>query len=141
MKKEIINKINRNERFVLSTIAIKYHINKETNTTICIGTFKILFRRKIIECIDISDSCIKSPTDVNNEEFAKKLARARVERSAYKYFKSYFMNISLDELIMSTIHVEGKKINPYKLLTYINNSIKFAEDMIAHQNHYIYKVY
>lgn len=27
MKKEII-KINRNERFVLSTIAIKYHINK-----------------------------------------------------------------------------------------------------------------
>ena len=50
------------------------------------------------------------------------------------------MNISLDELIMSTIHVEGKKINPHKLLTYMNNSIKFAEDMIAHQTHYIYKL-
>ena len=72
MKKEII-KINRNERFVLSTIAIKYHINKETNTTICIGTFKILFRRKIIECIDISDSCIKSPTDVNKETLKETL--------------------------------------------------------------------
>ena len=140
MKKEIINKINRHERFVLSTIAIKYHTNKENNTTICIGTFKILFRGRIIECINVSDFCIKSPTDINNEEFAKKLARAKLERSAYKYFKSYFMDICLDELIASTIHVESKKLNPHKLLTYISNSIKFADEMIEHQNYYIYKV-
>lgn len=140
MKKEIINKINRGERFVLSTVATKYHISKGTNTTICIGTFIILFRGRVIECIDVSDSCRKSPTDVNNEDFAKKLARARLERSAYKYFKSYFINMSLDELIMATSYVEGKKLNPNKLLTYISNSIKFADEMIEHQNYYIYKV-
>lgn len=140
MKKEIINKINRSERFVLSTVAINYTINKENNVTICKGDFKILFKGFTIHYIVESGFCIKSPTDVNNEEFAKKLARAKLQRAAYKYFKNYFMSRSLSELTNLTIRVESKKLNPNKLLTYISNSIKFADEMIEHQNYYIYKV-
>ena len=46
MKKEIINKINRNERFVLSSTSINYKINKENNynSTVCYGEFKLTFR-------------------------------------------------------------------------------------------------
>lgn len=140
MKKEIINKINRNERFVLSPTSINYKINKKNNSTVCYGEFKLTFRGFPIKTVSINDYCIKSPNDINNEVFAKRLARAKVERDAYIWLKGYFMNTTLHELTSLTIPIEKKKINPHKFLTYINNSIKFAEYMIAHQNHYIYKV-
>lgn len=140
MKKETVIKVNRHERFVLSSTSINYKINKENNSTICYGEFKLTFRGFPIETISINDYCIKSPNDIDNEVFAKKLARAKMEREAYIWLKSYFMNTDLDGLTFLTIPVGKKKINPHKLLTYMNNSIKFAEDMIEHQNHYIYKV-
>lgn len=140
MKKEIVIKVNRNERFVLSSNSSNYTFNKKNNLTTCEGVFKITFRGFLIQTVTIADFCIKLPTDEYNEEFAKKLAKAKVERSAYMWFKNYLMEITLNKITALTIPVQKKKINPYKLLTYINNSIKFAEDMIAHQNHYIYKV-
>lgn len=140
MKKEIINKINRNERFVLSSTSINYKINKENNSTVCYGEFKLTFRGFPIKTVSINEYCIKSPNDIDNKVFAKKLAKAKMERDAYIWLKSYFMTTSLHGLTYLTTPIEKKKINPHKLLTYINNSIKFAEDMIAHQNYYIYKV-
>lgn len=140
MKKEIINKINRNERFVLSTTSINYNVDKENNSTTCYGEFKLTFRGFPINTVTIYDYCIKSPNDIDNEIFAKKLARAKMERNAYAWLKGCFMNTALHELTSLTIPVEKKKINPHRLIKYINNSIRFAEDMIEHQNHYIYKV-
>lgn len=140
MKKETVIKVNRNERFVLSFISIGYVINKENNSTTCYGEFKLTFRGFPIKIVSINDYCIKSPSDTNNETFAKKLARAKMERDAYIWLKGYFMNITLHELTSLTIPVEKKKINLHRLIKYINNSIRFAEDMIEHQNHYIYKV-
>lgn len=139
MKKET-KTINRNERFVLSSTSINYKVNKENNSTICYGEFKLTFRGFSIKTISINDYCIKSPNDVDNEVFAKKLVRAKMERDAYVWLKGYFMSTALHELTSLTIPVQKKKINPHKLLTYINNSIKFAENMIKHQNYYIYKV-
>lgn len=140
MKKETVIKINRNERFVLSSNSLKYIFNEENDATICIGNFKVILRGFPIKTISRTDFCIKLPMDEYNEEFGKKLARAKMERNAYIWFKNYLMSINLNDLTALTIPVQKKKINPHKLLTYINNSIKFAEDMIAHQNHYIYKV-
>lgn len=140
MKKEIINKINRNERFVLSSTSINYKINKKNNSTVCYGEFKLTFRGFPIKTVYINDYCIKSPNDINNKVFAKKFARAKMERDAYIWLKGYFMSTALHELTSLTIPVQKKKINPHKLLTYMNNSIKFAENMIAHQTHYIYKL-
>ena len=141
MKKETVIKVNRNARFVLSSNSLNYIFNKENNSTTCQGVFKITFRGFPIKTVTIADFCIKLPTDEYNEEFGKKLARAKMERSAYMWFKNYLMSINLNNLTNLTITVQKKKINPHKLLTYMNNSIKFAEDMIAHQNHYIYEVY
>ena len=140
MKKETVIKVNRNERFVLSSTSIDYKINKENNSTICYGKFKLTFRGFPIKTVSINDYCIKSPNDMDNEVFAKKLARAKMERGAYIWLKDYFMGTDLHALTFLTIPVEKKKINPHRLIKYINNSIRFAEDMIEHQNHYIYKV-
>ena len=140
MKKETVIKVNRNERFVLSSTSINYKVDKENNSTTCYGEFKLTFRGFQINAVTIYDYCIKSPNDIDNEVFAKKLARAKMERKAYKWLKSYFMNTDLHGVTSLTISVEKKKINPHRLIKYINNSIRFAEDIIEHQNHYIYKV-
>lgn len=140
MKKETVIKVNRNERFVLSSTSINYKVDKENNYTMCYGEFKLTFRGFTINTVTIYDYCIKSPNDIDNEVFAKKLARAKMERKAYTWLKSYFMNTDLHGVTSLTISVEKKKINPHRLIKYINNSIRFAEDIIEHQNHYIYKV-
>ena len=140
MKKETVIKVNRNARFVLSSNSLNYIFNKENNSTTCQGVFKITFRGFPIKTITIADFCIKLPTDEYNEEFGKKLARAKMERSAYMWFKNYLMEITLNTITTLTIPVQKKKINPHQLIKYINNSIRFTEDMIEHQNYYIYKV-
>jgi hypothetical protein len=140
MKKETAIKVNRNERFVLSSKSLNYTFNKENNSTTCKGDFEITFRGFPIQKVTIADFCTKLSTDEYNEEFGKKLSRAKMERNAYMWFKNYLMEIPLSKITFATTPVQKKEINPHQIIKYINNSIRFAEDMIKHQNNYIYKV-
>lgn len=140
MKKETAIKVNRNERFVLPSKSLNYTFNKENNSTTCKGDFEITFRGFPIQKVTIADFCTKLSTDEYNEEFGKKLARAKMERNAYMWFKNYLMEVTLNKITALTIPVQKKKINSHQIIKYINNSIRFAEDMIKHQNNYIYKV-
>lgn len=140
MKKDYIQfGKNRNSRFVLTKESVSY--TKEKIGTVCVGRFTITFRGEdIVKNISVVGYCRKAKGDVENEDFAKHLARAKMEKAAYEQFKSLFCNTYLDDLYKQLSTFIKYNLSYPCIAYYIMNSINFADKMIKHQKEYINKI-